>query len=243
MTLAPVVRRTSTQGAAEQLFQLIKDGTWKVGDRLPSEKELAEHLGVGRSTVREALQNLSALNVIESAAGARTVIKAPSPTEIFRPDLMSWLIGDRAAAELLEARAMIEPSCARLASMRATDADWARVDAVLAAHAAALGTGGDVHEHGAAFHLEVVRCAGNRVAEIFMHSILDLLTARGQLVDTIPGARQRELDDHHALRDVLRARDPDAAGQAMLAHIRDWAHTYDGTRPGQLDDVSRTGIG
>jgi GntR family transcriptional repressor for pyruvate dehydrogenase complex len=236
--LEPVIRRTSTQSAADQLFQLIRDGIWKVGDRLPSEKELAERLGVGRSTVREALQNLMAINVIESSAGARTVIKAPTPGEIFRSELVAYLIGDRAAAELLEARAMIEPACARLAAMRAQDDDFERVQAVLDRHEAALQAGEPVHELGAAFHLEVVRCAGNRVAETFMRSILDLLTARGRLADRIAGARERELADHRRLLAVLRTRDPEAASQAMLRHIRDWADTYDGTAAGQLDDIA-----
>jgi GntR family transcriptional regulator, transcriptional repressor for pyruvate dehydrogenase complex len=237
MSLRPIVRRTSTQTAVEQLFQMIRDGAWRVGDRLPSEKELAEQLGVGRSTIREALQNLMAISVIESSAGQRTVIKSPTPGEIFRTDLVSFLIGDRAAAELLEARAMIEPECARLAALRGTAEDFEAIERVLARHQAALDAGGEVHEFGAAFHLEVARCAKNRVAESFMQSILDLLTARGRLADTIPGARPRELDDHRALLVVLRSGDGDAAQREMLAHIVAWSGTYDGTDPQMLSEL------
>lgn len=139
--LKPITRRTNTQTAVEELFRLIRDGVWKVGDRLPPEKELADQLGVGRSTIREALQNLAAISVIESSAGQRTVIKSPTPGEIFRTDVVSFLIGDRAAAELLEARAMIEPECARLAAIRATDEDLDRVADILARHRAALDDG------------------------------------------------------------------------------------------------------
>ena len=237
--LKPITRRTNTRTAVDEMFRLIRDGVWKVGDRLPPEKELAEKLGVGRSTVREALQNLVAINVIESSAGLRTVIKSPTPDEIFRTDVVAFLIGDRAAAELLEARAMIEPECARLAAIRASDDDLARVEQVLQRHQAALDAGTPVHEHGAAFHMEVVRCAQNRVAESFMHSILDLLTERGRLANSSAEVRARELADHLRLLAVLRERDPEEARDAMLAHILTWADTYDGFDAGTLAEMAR----
>jgi len=227
--IRPIIRRTNTQTAVEELFRQIRDGVWKVGDRLPPEKDLAQQLGVGRSTIREALQNLAAINVIESSAGLRTIIKSPSSGEIFRTDVVSFLIGDLVAVELLEARAMIEPDCARLAALRATDEDFTILADLLDRHRSALSAGKPVHELGAAFHLEVVRCAKNRVAESFMHSILDLLTERGRKADSIPQARQRELADHERLFEVLKLRDGDTARQAMLSHIIAWADTYDGT--------------
>lgn len=224
--LAPIVRRTSTQAAVDRMLDMLRSGVWRVGDRLPPEKELAEQLGVGRSTIREALQNLAAINIIESGAGLRTVVKSPTPQEIFRSDLLGLLIGDRMATELVEARAMIEPDCAKLAVERAGPDGFGAVADVLRRHAVALEAGEDVHTFGAEFHLEVVRCARNRVAEMFMQSILDLLKARGRLADTVPDARLRELRDHQALLDVLRAGDPEAARLAMLNHILDWAQTF-----------------
>jgi DNA-binding FadR family transcriptional regulator len=228
MTLHPIVRRTATQEAVEQLFRMIRNGTWKVGDRLPPEKELAEQLGVGRSTIREALQNLAAINVIESSAGHRTVIKSPTPGEIFRTDLVAFLLEDVTATELLEARMMIEPDCARLAAQRGSAADFAAVEKVIEDHRRALRAGQPVHELGAAFHLAVTRAARNCVAEMFMTSILNLLTERGRMADRIEGARERELADHIQLYEKIRSGDPEAARRAMLDHILDWSGTYDG---------------
>ena len=230
-TLGPVIRRTSTQAAVDMMLEMLREGVWRVGDRLPPEKELAEQLGVGRSTVREALQNLSAINIIESGAGLRTVVKSPTPQEVFRADLLGLLIGDRMASELVEARAMIEPDCAKLAVERAGPDGFDRVADVLARHNAAFAAGQDVHVYGAAFHLEVVRCSRNRVAEMFMQSILELLKARGRLADTLPDARARELKDHHDLLAILRAGDPEAAREAMLQHILDWAYSFEFTAP------------
>jgi len=225
--LGPIVRRTSTQAAVDMMLEMLRSGVWRVGDRLPPEKDLAEQLGVGRSTIREALQNLAAINIIESGAGLRTVVKSPTPQEVFRSDLLGLLIGDRMAAELVEARAMIEPECAKLAVERAGPGGFDAVAEVLQRHGAALAAGEDVHTFGAEFHLQVVRCAQNRVAEMFMQSILGLLKARSRLADTFLGAQARELADHHTLLDVLQAGDPEAARRAMGQHIQDWAHTFE----------------
>lgn len=95
-----------------------------------------------------------------------------------------------------------------------------------------------MHELGAAFHLEIARCAKNHVAESFMHSILDLLTERGRRADNVPDARKRELADHEHLLAVLRNRDGEAAREAMLEHIVSWAGTYDGTSGATLAEIA-----
>ncbi|MBW7922072.1 MAG: FadR family transcriptional regulator [Rubellimicrobium sp.] len=212
----------------DQLFSMIRNGVWKVGDQLPSEKDLAEQMGVGRSTIREALQNLAAINVIESSAGHRTIIKSPSPGEIFRTDLVAFLLADVTATELLEARMMIEPDCARLATSRGSDADFAAIERILDDHQRMFEAGEPVHEMGAAFHVAIARAAHNRVATMFMTSILDLLTERGRMADLIDGIRERELADHRRLFGIIRSGDPDAAYRAMYEHIFDWSDTYDG---------------
>lgn len=226
MELRPITRLTSAQNVAQQLLELIRTGALKVGDSLPSEKELVERLGVGRSTVREALQNLAALNVIEASAGHRTVIKSPTPAEIFRSDVLGFLIGDMLAEELLEAREMIEPDCVRLAATRATEADLASIAAVLDEHEAHHLANRPVAEFGALFHIRLAEASHNRVAASFMTSILHIMKERGRRIDEIPNARRQEIDDHRAIFELVRTRKPDAAAQAMREHIRYWANTY-----------------
>ncbi len=230
--LRPVTRLTSAQTVAEQLLELIRAGTLKVGDTLPSEKELVEQLGVGRSTVREALQNLAALNVVEASAGHRTVIKSPSVGEIFRSDVLGFLIGDMLAEELLEAREMIEPDCIRLAATRATEADLSRIAQLLDDHEAHHLSNRPVSEFGALFHIYLAEASHNRVAASFMASILHIMKERGRRIDDIPNARQRELDEHRAIFELVRRREPEAAAEAMSQHIRDWADTYFPEVPG-----------
>lgn len=230
MTLHPVVRLTSAQTAANQLLGMIRSGTWRVGDALPSEKELTESLGVGRSTVREALQNLVALNVVESSAGHRTIVKSPTAAELFRTDVIGLLIKDTLAEEMLEARVMIEPDCVGLAAERATEEDLARIEKLLAEHEAQHEQDRPVSEYGARFHILLAEASHNRVAASFMSSILHIMKERGRRIDAIPNARRKEIDDHRAIFELVKARRAADASAAMRAHILEWSNTYFGER-------------
>lgn len=226
MALQPVVRLTNAQAVAQQLLEMIRTGVWRVGDALPSEKELGETLEVGRSTVREALQNLVALNVVEASPGHRTVVKSPTPAEIFRTDVLGLLINDTLAGELLEAREMIEPECVRLAAERATEDDLASIAALLDEHEARHLANKPVAEYGALFHIRLAEASHNRVAASFMASILHLMKERGRRIDDIPNARKKEIDDHRAIFELVKARRGDEASIAMRQHILDWSNTY-----------------
>lgn len=227
LTLVPVTRVTSAQSVAQQILALIRSGNWSAGDKLPTEKELCEQLAVGRSTVREALQILATLNVVEPLAGQGTFVKSPTSAEVLRADLIGFLIGNTVALELLEARAMIEPNLARMACLRGTDADFARIEALLADHAAAHERGLPVSYHAARFHVLLAEAAHNRVAVTFMTSILELLTQRGRRVDHLDDYSAREIAEHRAIFEAIRARDAERAEEMLRTHIVESATTYD----------------
>ncbi len=225
--LTPVVKTTTAQTVARQILDMIRHGVWQPGDQLPTEKELIERLAVGRSTVREALQILATVNVVEATAGHGTYVRAPTAAGLFRPDLIAVLIGNPVALELLEAREMIEPANVRLAAIRGAEDEFDRIEQVLSAHAAAIAAGRPVSELAAHFHVQLAQASHNSVAANFMASILEMLMQRGRRFDHIPDYQQRELDEHRAILETVRARDPDRAAEMMLRHIVESATTYD----------------
>jgi GntR family transcriptional repressor for pyruvate dehydrogenase complex len=236
MDILPVIKTTTAQAVAGQLLEMIRSGTLKPGQQLPTEKELIEKLRVGRSTVREALQILSTLNVIQATAGHGTFVKEPAAAEVFRPDLIGFLISNSLALELLEAREMFEPQCVRLATIRGSAADFDRAERLLDDHAAAQKRGSPVSEFAAKFHVLLAEASHNQVAVSFMTSILGILKQRGRRFDRIPDFQLRELEQHRAILDVVRTGDADRAAEMMLAHIVESAATYDAD--GVLDGVS-----
>ncbi len=229
MDLTPISRTTAAQLVADQLLEMIRLGFLKSGDKLPSERELMERLAVGRSSIREALQILATLNVVEVVPGQGTFVKQPQPADILRADVIGILIGNTMAQELLEAREMIEPASIRLACLRGTDDDFKRIDELLAAHARALAEGQPINEFAARFHVLLAEASHNRVVVRFMESILELLMQRGRKIQHIPGYAQEELNDHKALLALVRLRDADRACDALLQHIVRSAATYDTT--------------
>jgi GntR family transcriptional regulator, transcriptional repressor for pyruvate dehydrogenase complex len=227
VALVPINRTTSAQQVASQILDMIRQGAWRVGDQLPSEKELIEQLSVGRSTIREALQILATVNVVRASPGQGTFVKAPSPAEVFRPELIGFLINNSMALELLEAREMIEPQAVRLAAIRGTDVEFDAIDELLDRHESDNRRGRPVSEHAARFHVMLAKASHNGVVATFMASILEMLLKRGRRIDHIPGYRKLEVDQHRAILAIVRARDPDRAAEAMLEHIVQSATTYD----------------
>lgn len=227
MELIPIVKTTSAQQVAEQLLGMIRRGIWKPGDQLPSERELIDRLEVGRSSVREGLQILATLNIVQSNPGQGTFIKEPSSDEILRVDQIGFLINNAVALDLLEAREMIEPQSVRLACLRAEEKDLHRVETLLDEHESALGAGLSTGEHAAKFHVLLAEASRNRVFVTFMRSILDLLQARGQGTRLSNKLRQLELQEHREILRLVRKRESQAAADFVTSHIIKWAVHYD----------------
>ena len=120
---SPIQRTTAAQAVANQILGEIRRGVLRPGAQLPAERDLMQQLNVGRSSVREALQILATLNLIDSRPGSGTFIRQPQAAEVFRPELFGLLIANSAALELMEARLMVEPAAVRLACVRATAED------------------------------------------------------------------------------------------------------------------------
>lgn len=222
-----VRRPLASQLVAEQILEHVRSGTLRPGDQLPTEKELMRQLGVGRSSVREGLQVLATLNLIDSRPGAGTFIRAPSSGDELQLDVLGALMSNAHALELLEARQMIEPAALRLACIRATDADLDRLDALLNEHALRLKRGEPVHEHAARFHVLLAEMSHNHIAAQFMQSIMGLLSARGRHIDRAPESAREEIVEHRRIARLVRARDPAAASAAITTHILHSARIYD----------------
>lgn len=216
-----------------QLLDLLRQGEWPPGSQLPTEKELTERLGVGRSTVREALQVLATLSVVQPVPGQGTFVRRPELAEVLRPELVGFLLSNESSMALLEAREMIEPALIRLACLRATEDDLTNIEALLDEHASELEAGRSVSGHAARFHVVLAAAGHNPVAASFMAGILELLTARGRQLDGMPDYLSNELAEHRALLAAVRARDPDHAADLLLRHIVESAITYDRAATGR----------
>ncbi len=115
--------------AIEALRGEIAGGAWPVGEKIPTEPELAESLGVGRNSLREAIRALVHAGLLETRQGDGTYVTATS-------DLAGAIrrrVGRAQLLEIFELRRALEVEAARLAALRRTDADLAELERLLAA--------------------------------------------------------------------------------------------------------------
>lgn len=200
-------------GVTDQITQLIDDGVFGPGAKLPSERELAERFGVSRITVREAAVALQ--------AAGRIVIKPGSGVYVAdRKPVLDGSLPEVSAFELTEARSLFESEAAALAAPIITDQTLAKLDTLVRA----LGQGGQAADDAdREFHLTIAQATGNGA---ILHTLKTLWRMRSELPavrstheSVCDRDRASRVNEHAAVLDALKARDPVAARQAMRAHF------------------------
>jgi GntR family transcriptional repressor for pyruvate dehydrogenase complex len=216
--LQPALRHKLTHTVAQQLLEDVRARGLKPGTRMPSERELQQALGVGRSTIREAMTGLAMLGVVEIRHGEGTFVAAD-------PELVGATGGIAAALAkgvtpvLLEARRPVESEIARLAALRRDDSDLKALEAVIADHAQALADDGPAARISAQFHVVLAEAAHNEVLAGFVASYRELLVTRGPSLEQVEGYREWELAEHRGLYEAVHAGDAFLATARMADHL------------------------
>lgn len=107
----------------EQIQNNIMEGIFKKGDKLPSERELSEKMGVSRTSIREALRVLETMGVVESRQGEGNFICSNIEKSLLQPLSMMFKLNNGSFSDIYELRSILEIECARLLAIRATDMD------------------------------------------------------------------------------------------------------------------------
>lgn len=208
MALRTPSRQTLVGQVIEELRAQIASGEWPVGGRIPAEPHLAEALGVGRNTVREAVHALVHAGVLECRQGSGTYVMAADELA----GAVARRVGAAQLAEAVEVRRALEVEAARLAALRRTNADLAALGKALASRDAAWSEGRftDFVEADAELHTAVVAAAHNGMLAQLYASFGAAL--RESITDQMGGPADPErYVDHRRLIAAIRARDPGAA--------------------------------
>jgi DNA-binding FadR family transcriptional regulator len=211
-----------SEAIVEQIRNLIRTEQLRPGDRLPSERDLGERMGVSRVTVREAMRVLEAGGLIEIRVGARggAVVTTPSSTKIGSglADLIS--LSPLTAAEVTEARQVFELGIIPLVVERATDDDIAELREMVATHQAALKHGEYSMAMSAAFHARVAACTHNAAIEMLVHSFHGpLLMSLREAQVAAPLMGVRGTNEHRDFVEAVAKRDEARAEEIMRVHL------------------------
>lgn len=129
------IQRIKRTNVGEQVLQQMKDmlisGEWKAGEKLPSENELADQFGISRITVRQALQKLNALGLLETRVGEGTFVKEADMGSCLNELLPAMYLGEWDDRQVIEYRLIIETGSAYLTAKRATESDIKRLEKLL----------------------------------------------------------------------------------------------------------------
>jgi GntR family transcriptional regulator, transcriptional repressor for pyruvate dehydrogenase complex len=201
----------------EQIQRLIAEGKLRPGDHLPSEMDLAERFGVGRSSIREAMRVLQLVGVVEVIQGKGTFIREPG----ILPLMVDWsrITQMGIIAEVMEARQFMEVLLAQLAAERVTDEDVEVLRAALARSRDSLGNIDNSVEAGVNFHLALADAAHNQVLALMYRTIRDLYVETARRTRLTPELASDRFHDHERLLQAVIAHDPEAAAQAMQEHL------------------------
>ncbi|HET6507059.1 MAG TPA: winged helix-turn-helix domain-containing protein [Baekduia sp.] len=201
---------------ARQLLEEIEAKRLAPGTRLPSERDLQVALGVGRSTIREAINGLSMMGLVEirHGSGAFVADRAARPGA---ERLVAELC--RAAdPELLEARRVAAVEAARLAAARATAADRRALQDALDRHARLVAAGEPAAAASAAFRQALADAAGNAVLASLLAALGDALAPALARLDATAGFGAWEAAQHRGLLDAVAGGDATAAARRMRAY-------------------------
>jgi GntR family transcriptional repressor for pyruvate dehydrogenase complex len=203
-----------------QLHQLIEAGKLKAGDRLPSERELAETFRVSRSSVREAIKTLENEGLVISRPGSGTFITALNVEAIVAPLASLLSRGKDALVDLFEMRCLVEPSIAALAAERATPADILRLKEIYTQQGQQIERDTSAVDSDAAFHLTIGQATHNAALQRLVAAIVEILKPIREKSLQTPGRAHKSLASHREILVAIERHDPELARQAMLRHIQ-----------------------
>lgn len=208
-----------------QIETLILRGILRPGERLPSERELSNRLGVSRPSLREAIGNLESRNLLVTKAGAGVFVANVLGSVFSQPLIDLFSTHDEALADYLSFRRDLEGLASSRAASMASDTDLKVIDTIFCKmEAANVKRNPDEEAYlDAEFHLAIIEASHNVIMLHMMRSMFALLRAgvfyNRQIMFKQRTTRQSLLDQHRAINTALQSRNPDAARAAIEAHL------------------------
>lgn len=209
--VTPVDRSSAGDAVRNSLKQAIESGALGVGDKLPTEAELSRAYSVSRPVVREALESLRVLGLVETRAGRGTFVLA---SQVKTP----LLLGECSTHDLYQVRLYLEVPAARLCATRRSDDDVAEMDRLVEEHRAVT----DVRamaDVDIAFHLAIARASRNPLLPQLIGHLRQSLEGQTFAINARAGRLRRAIDEHAAVLEAIRAGDAEGAARAMERHL------------------------
>lgn len=219
---------------ALQLLERIKSaliyGDLQPGDYLPSETELTQNLGIGKSSVREAIKMLQAIGIVEVKRGQGTIIRREPGAPLVDPMAFGMILARGMTRDVLEFRLMFEPAYTIQAMQNATDEDHQHIQNSIDAMEQAIHDGEQTSRHDIAFHRAILLSTHNPMTIRVGETLLQLIEAA--LETSMRSLPEIALKDHKAIYKAFKAGDIAGVHAAIAESSQSWETTltYDDER-------------
>lgn len=207
---------------------MIRDGEFAEADRLPSERDLMRHFGVGRPSVREALLHLSKMGLVEVRSGERARVTRPTPQfviDALAGPARHMLAAPDGIRNFQHARIFFEVGLARNAALRATKEDITAFEEALEANRQSIGDLKRFERTDVDFHYTLALMMRNPIFTAIHDALAEwLLEQRHTTLAT--GEDVKAYEAHRAIFEAVAAKDPDRSERAMRDHLEYVARRY-----------------
>lgn len=224
ISIKPVRKETITEKIVSQIRNLIQIGELAPGSRLPSERDMAKMLCVGRPSLREALKGLSMLGILEHRQGEGTFVISADDERAFEPINIYLSLQRGTLPDILEAREYLDIAAVGLAAERHTAENLSEMAQALAAMGDTLDDREAFFHHDLAFHQAYCKATGNKIIENLLLKIYRLYTEIRDLLYSHSKKLRSDLlydfDHHSGLYQLIKARDVNGSRASMAEYLK-----------------------
>lgn len=215
----PVAKSTLADKIAKRVAQLIRNGDYEPGDRLPTINDMASRFGVGHPTLREALKKLEALGSVTIKHGSGVYVENNQDVLVMSNPIFAGDVSKKMLLDLIEARIPIELKSVVQAARHATDEQIARMEQLLDVAGEHIDDDTRLTRANMAFHRKVASASRNMVVAQLLKALTNLFEREQRAILDIYGSREKDHAEHVGILDALSARDEAVAEQRMREHL------------------------
>lgn len=217
--LQMIGRSSVVDDVIERVTNLILDEGLQPGEQLATERDLMARLGVGRSSLREAIKTLCALGVLEIRHGTGTFISTGNSSMLTRPIKWGLFLSETSVKGVIESRAVIEVALTRWAAERAAPEDIERLRDRLLKLEESRDDLPNYIENDLAFHMEIAEASGNEMLATVLAMMQCMLRAWMETTFTENPNTDHSMKLHRQIFNAIEDHDADAAARAMEIHV------------------------
>lgn len=213
-------RLSLVEQVTKEIEQLIQQGYWKVGDKIPSEKVLMEQFDVSRNTLREAVRALTHVGLLETKQGSGTIVISESMFDL----VLAKQIEQNSIAQILEVRLAIEREAAFLAAERRTETELKEMQHLIYQCKQALENDdlNNFMEADLRFHQKVVQASQNNLFVDLYASLNDSLQFSIEQIMFYAEEKVEENNIHHELYQAIKNQESEQASKLVDIYITSW---------------------